>query len=196
MNIGIDIDGVLANSREWELQVAPSYFEKRGKTLVNPNSYYFSDMFGVSQQDEEIFWDEYIFDYAKEVKTNDFASNAVHKLIESGNKVVIITARYLASEDSARGKRMQQLVKNWIAKNKIEYHELVFSKSSKVQDINAKKIDIMIEDSPKNIAEISKLIPVICYDNVYNKNIIGQNILHASSWYDILSIIENFNKDN
>ena len=37
----------------------------------------------------------------------------------------------------------------------------------------------MIEDRPENIVEIAKKIPVICYNNVYNKNISNKNIRFA-----------------
>ena len=49
----------------------------------------------------------------------------------------------------------------------------------------------MIEDRPENIVEIAKKIPVICYNNVYNKNISNKNVYRCFSWYDIYNKINN-----
>ena len=48
----------------------------------------------------------------------------------------------------------------------------------------------MIEDSPRNVVEISSKVPVLCFDNPYNKKIEGSNITRVYSWYDVLSWIE------
>ena len=48
----------------------------------------------------------------------------------------------------------------------------------------------MIEDSPKNILDISTKVPVLCFDNPYNKKVEGNNITRVYSWYDILNKIE------
>ena len=91
---------------------------------------------------------------------------------------------------------MREIVKNWLRENKILYDELIFSKSSKEsksQEIVKNKIDLMIEDSPNNIKELSKLVPVICYHAEYNRNCNGNKIIRCYSWYDIYNKINNLN---
>ncbi len=43
----------------------------------------------------------------------------------------------------------------------------------------------MIEDKPKSIMEISKIIPVFCMDARYNTKCEGKNVTRVYSWYDI-----------
>ena len=82
---------------------------------------------------------------------------------------------------------MKKMVKKWLADNKIEYDEIIFTKGSKLTYCIEKNIEIMIEDSPKNIKDISSKIPVLCFDNPYNKDVGENNITRVYSWYDILS---------
>ena len=48
----------------------------------------------------------------------------------------------------------------------------------------------MIDDKVENINEISKHIPVICFNAGYNKECKGENIYRAYSWYDVYSKIK------
>ena len=57
------------------------------------------------------------------------------------------------------------------------------------------KIDIMIDDTPKNIKAISNVIPVICYNSNYNKLCEGSNIIRCYSWYDIYNTIKEVVSD-
>ena len=55
---------------------------------------------------------------------------------------------------------------------------------------NELNIDVMIDDKVENINEISKHIPVICFNAGYNKECKGENIYRAYSWYDVYSKIK------
>jgi len=52
------------------------------------------------------------------------------------------------------------------------------------------KIDVMIEDSPSNIEELSNEIKVIKFDCQYNKDVKNENVITAYSWYHIYKIIK------
>ena len=43
---------------------------------------------------------------------------------------------------------------------------------------------------PKNINEIATKIPVICFDNRYNQECEGDNIIRCYSWYDVYRTIK------
>lgn len=91
---------------------------------------------------------------------------------------------------------MRNIVINWLSENDIYYDELIFSKAAKErksQEIVDNNIDIMIEDNPNNILELSKIIPIICYDTSYNKDCNNQNIIRCYSWYDIYKKISDLN---
>jgi uncharacterized HAD superfamily protein len=83
-------------------------------------------------------------------------------------------------------------LKNWLGENNIAYDKVLFSKGSnenKSQEIIENKIDLMIEDNPNNINELSKLVPVICYNTEYNKQCNSDKIFRCYSWYDIYNKI-------
>ena len=186
MRIGIDIDGVLTDIEKWQLDVGSKYFyEKYGKALINPDSYDTKEMFGIEENLDNGFWEKHLFEYATKEPARKFAGEVISKLKQDGNEIYIITARFLANIDNDLGEKMRNIVKKWLEQYKIYYDKIIFSPDDKVEVCKENKIDIMIEDSPKNIMQISSHIPVICYNARYNQKCAGENIIRCHSWYDI-----------
>ena len=65
---------------------------------------------------------------------------------------------------------MQNIVRNWLDKNKIIYDEVIFSdnKADVCKELN---ISVMIEDRPENVVSVSSVVPVLCYDQPYNEKL-------------------------
>ena len=90
--------------------------------------------------------------------------------------------------------KMQELTKKWLLDNNIKYKKLIFTDdTNKLKNCIENNIDVMVEDSPINIKNISQKIKVIKFDCQYNKDINGKNILTAYSWYHIYDIIRKLN---
>lgn len=197
MRIGIDIDGVLTNIEQFVLDYISKYcVENNIEYNISDMNYEYSKTFNISREIELEFWNTYLEKYAVNEKARPFASEVINKLKEEGNEIYIITARWLSNRDDDVGKNMREMVKKWLAENKIVYDKLVFSKAEKEkksQEIIENKIDLMIEDSPNNINELSKIIPVICYNAQYNKDCSENKIIRCYSWYDIYNKISNMN---
>ena len=70
-----------------------------------------------------------------------------------------------------------------------EPREFIAEITKKIQHCIENNIDIMIEDNPKNIEDISSKIKVIKFDCQYNKDITNENVITAYSWYHIYKII-------
>lgn len=195
MRIGIDIDGVLTDVNRFILDHLSKFcVENNIDYCVGESFYDESKTFGIDKIDADKFWDEYLEFYSKHVKARPFASEIIKKLRSLGHEIFIVTARWLTNRDDKIGNKMRKTVKKWLADNKIFYEKLVFCKAQderKVMEILDNKIDIMIEDSPKNIDELSKFVKVICFDNDYNKKCGEGNITRCCSWYDIYKAIEN-----
>ena len=190
MRIGIDIDGVLNDFHQLKLDYGAKFcYEHQGKGLkmINPDGYEY-ETFNWDYETIEQFRKEYHDSVTEEARL--FAGEVIKKLKEQGHEIYIITARIYTTEESDRGKQMREHVKKWLEENGIYYDKLVFTKEDKVEDCMQNKIDLMIEDKVRNIKNISKRIPVICYYASYNKDCVGDNIIHAYSWYDILLKIE------
>ncbi len=195
MRIGIDIDGVLTNVEQFSVDYFSKYLvENNIDYMLKEPDYLVSKAFGVDHAIENDFWKTMLIYYSENEPARAFASEVIDKLISDGHEIYIITARWTASRDDEVGENMRNTVKNWLDKNNIHYHKLIFSKASKerkVDEISENKIDLMIEDSPNNILELSKYVKVICYYANYNRNISGKNIIKCYSWYDIYKTIKN-----
>jgi hypothetical protein rflaF_08320 len=196
MKIGIDIDGVLTDIEQWQIDYGSKfYFEKYGKEIQNNEGYETTDIFKVDSKLDDEFWNEYFKEYSINVEVRTFASEVIEKLKHDGNEICIITARGSFLSRSANVMSIEEnrnLVLDWLKRNKIKYDKIIFSPEDKLDICRENDIDIMIEDKPANIENISILIPVICFHAGYNKNCIGNNIIRCYSWYDIYAKIKEF----
>ncbi len=189
MRIGIDIDGVLTDLDRFHFDYFSKYcVENNIDYEIKGSDYNISKTFGLDRKEELDFWDEYLDLYATKEKARAFASEVIKKLKADGNEIFIITARWQTNRDDILGEKARKAVVNWLEENNIVYDKLIFSrakKEKKKDEIKENNVDIMIEDSPNNIIELSELIPVICYDASYNKDCENKNIIRCYSWYDI-----------
>ena len=190
MRIGIDIDGVLTNIEEFVADYEIKFcYENNLSYRVNLNEYDDGKALGISAENCEKFWNKYLKYYATEYRARDFASEVIKKIKEDGHEIYIVTARNewgLTGDDYGK---MKEFVKGWLEKNDIYYDKIVHTEGSKLPYCVGNYIDIMIEDNPENVKEISTRIPVLCYNCTYNTDIKGKNITRVYSWYDIYSKI-------
>lgn len=203
MRIGIDIDGVLTDYLQYSKEVGTKWCNqnKKGK-LIDPDAYDTMDMFGWSKLTDLKFWKENIFDYAKNNPVLPDASTIIKKLKEEKHTIYIITARWLASPKTDKvfqssndiKHKMRNTVKEWLAKNEIDYDYIIFSEEDKSKYIKENKIDVMIDDSVRNVLSLSKITKVICYDWPYNRKIEGANIYRCYNWNDIYDKIKELEK--
>ena len=192
MRIGVDIDGVLTDIEKFEIECGGKYFYGLNKPLVNPKGYGTYEVFKLTEKQDNIYWKTAIYDYIKE-PARRFAGEVLGELLRKGHEVFIITNRISdLSYSDITSNQMRTIVIEWLKENNIQYTKLIFSDKNKEKEIIENKIDIMIEDKPKNIEKLSKITNVICYDAKYNENIVDKKVIRCYSWYDILYKIENF----
>ena len=126
------------------------------------------------------------------------ASKFLKKLHNDGHTLTIITSRTHSSEQSEKGERMRASLQKWFNKHDIYFVEIYYSNEiiGKVDLVKKSKIDVMIDDSVRNINEISEHVPVIIFKNPANKKAKGENKIIANSWKDIYKIICEMAKTN
>lgn len=194
MRIGIDIDGVLTDVKKWQLDYASKFFaEKYNMKIINYKGYEISDIFDVDDKLDNEFWDTYYDEYCTNIECRRFAGEVIKKLKDEGHEIYIITARYLTNRKDKIGKKYQDVVLNWLDKNKIQYDKIIYSPEDKLNICIEEKIDLMIEDKVDNIMKISDIIPVICFHANYNEQCIRKNVIRCYSWYDIYMNIRELN---
>lgn len=191
MNIGIDIDGVLIDmEREVTDYATKMCVEENLPIKVDVSKYYETDTFDWTQEQSDRFWNKYLVQYVVEGKARKYSKEIIEKLRKEENKIYIITARDESGMPPEYYGKMQILTKEWLKNQNIEFDKLIFAKDSeKLNYCIENNIDIMIEDSPSNIKDISTKIKVIKFDCQYNKEINEKNIITAYSWYHIYDII-------
>ena len=191
MNIGIDIDGVLTDEDTYRLDTMTKYsYENNLSDLEYPYEYE-SSKYNWTKEFKEGYLKEYFFTYIKNANVRKYASEVIQKLHNDGNRIIIITGRSKALENSKLGQQVRDDTINWLNKNKIVYDEICFAPCPKVNEVKEKKIDIMIEDYPETILEITKYTKVLCFDNRYNINLNCDNKIRVFSWYDIYRKIKD-----
>ncbi len=195
MRIGIDIDGVLTDLDRFSYDYFSKFcVENNIDYKIGQSDYEIAKTFGLGKNEDDAFWERYLDFYAKKVKARSFAGEVLKKLKQDGHEIFIVTARWLTNRDDKLGENMRRTVKNWLKKNKIKYDKLIFTRAAneeKLDEIKEFALDLMIEDSPKNVTQLSSFIKVICFDASYNKNCSGDNIIRCYSWFDAYKIISD-----
>lgn len=190
MKIGIDIDGVLTDIQRFVADYGSKFcYENDIDYVVKEDEYDEEKALGLTEEQDEKFWNTYLEFYAKKYPARDFASEVVKKLKQK-HEIYIVTARNEEGLPPETYGTMKQMVKKWLEDHEIEHDKLIFTTGSKLPYCLENEIDIMIEDAPYNVVDIASKIPVLCFDNPYNKNIEGKNITRVYSWYDVLNKIE------
>ena len=191
MNIGIDIDGVLVDLEKFELTYGTELCVDNGWNIkINLEKYLDTEKFNWTEEQENKFWNKYLEKYVTESEPREYAREIIKKLKEEGNNIYIITARNEEGLPAEAYGKMQQFTKTWLDKNNIMYDKLIFAPDDeKINQCIENNVDVMIEDSPRNILSISSRIPVIKYNCRYNDKIKSKNIINAYSWWHIYEII-------
>ena len=178
--IGIDIDGCLNDQR-----ISMAKILKEDYNLdVDIDNFY--EAFEQSIEKEELVkffrkYNERILDMTDSEKD---CGRFIDILNENNFKTEILTARpYMVAG----------LTISWLSKHKINYDNIFFECDNKVDICQWRGVDVMIEDTPKNIECLDKQnIPVIVFDRPYNRNINCSNIvLRANNWNEICNYIMN-----
>lgn len=192
MNIGIDIDGVLTDLERETIDFGTKMcIEENWPITIDLSKYWEVEAFGWTSEQADKFWNKYLVEYVTQSPARRFAKEIISKLREEGNNIYIITARDENGMPPEYYGKMQQLTREWLERYEIEYDKLIFAKDSeKLEKCLENNVDIMIEDSPRNIRNISSKVKVIKFDCQYNKDVIGSNIINAYSWYHIYRIIK------
>ena len=195
MNIGVDIDGVLTDLERMALDYGTKMcVEENIPINLNIERYWEIDKYNWTKEQEELFWKKNLVPYVVESTPRKFAPQILQKLQEEGNKIFVITARNESGMPLEYEGKMQEFTKKWLTDNNIKYEKIIFTNDQdNLENCIENNIDIMIEDSPVNIENISQKIKVIRFDCQYNREIKGDNIITAYSWYHIYDIIRKLN---
>lgn len=192
MRIGIDIDGVLTDCERFMIDYWSKFSaENNIEGNITLGEYDDTKMFNCSDEQAIEFWRKYVIYYFENYPVRDFAREIIKKLKDEGNEIYIVTSRDDYGVPPEFVGQIKNITKKWLDKNEICYDKLIFTQESKLPYCIGNYIEVMVEDSPENIKEIASKIPVICFNNYWNKDIKAKNIVRAYSWYDVYSKLKD-----
>lgn len=195
MRIGIDIDGVLVDLERFVIDYGAKFCKENNLPInIELGSYDESKMLNLTEEQTIEFWNKYIIYYASKYQAREFASEIVNKLKEEGHEIYIITARNDYGVPREYQGKMKEIVSEWLKDNNIGYDKIIYTEGSKLPYCVGNYIEVMIEDSPRNIEELSTKIPVLCFDCKYNEKLERDNVTRVYSWYDVYSKIKEMCK--
>lgn len=180
--VAFDIDGTITQYQEYIIENGTKFFNKKP---VNINGYTVSEVFDVSKEEENMFWNEYDVCYLTNAKRRKEVFKALKIVYEMNNvKVIYITDRYGFSLDLDRlkaitGSYIRKTImdlESQIAKYKWNNSQqnIFFSQGDKLTVCKEQGVDIMIEEGPDPIKYLSEGgIKVIKIRTNYNNYQIG-----------------------
>lgn len=120
----------------------------------------------------------------RDMPVKDGASEILWRLSEEGHRIRVITSRFVGP-----GRNSLVITDTGLSldKNNIPFHEIAFS--NRKQDFIC---DVLIDDSPKNIAALREVErEVIIFDASYNRTIEGRR---AKDWNEVYEHIQELDK--
>lgn len=177
MNIGIDIDGVLTDLHSFMIEVGPEFFKRKPENIYG---YDFTGMFNVDMNECNACWDKYL-DYYLSIPPREGAVKVINELHNRGYKIYIITARV---------DELLEKTTKWLKDNNVYYDYFFNPGEDKSVCIKENNIDVMVEDSPTNIKDLSKYCKILAMKAKYNEHINRENVTYVDNWKEILDYFD------
>lgn len=198
MNIGIDIDDTISNTYEYLFPYAQKYtIEDLNKEIKNINRNAITHMYvqtfhNWTEEQSTDFFNKYYEKIIKHVKPKLYSVDIINKLKEEGHKIYLITARFEIDNFSVESE-----TKKWLKENNIKYDELIINAQDKVAVVKDKEVNLFIDDSIKNCADIAQAgIKTFMMDSIVNLNYKNDRLTRVYSWPHLYQEISNLKEVN
>ncbi len=180
MRIGVDIDGVLANSLPLWVTELNKFFNKN-KQLEEIHLYDIHKTYGVSFNELKLFLKSKGRFLMSEPAPITGSSYYLSKL-KQHHEICIITAR---------DNRYYQETYDWLKKNNLPYDELMLLGShEKMEFCLEKDLKVLVEDTLEIGIKVSAAgIPVLLMDAPYNRGELPELVYRKHSWEEIYRTI-------
>ncbi|MDD4169589.1 MAG: hypothetical protein PHD36_04920 [Desulfotomaculaceae bacterium] len=176
MKVGVDIDGVLANSLPLWVQELNQYFNTN-KLLEQVNLLSITQTYEITPGELKTFLEQrgwFLMSAPSPLKGAAYYLNRIKRY----HDIFIITARH---------KKYAQETKSWLQQYGILYDDLILLGSyEKKEACMEKGLGVMVEDTLEIGIEVSAAgIPVILMDAHYNQGDLPKLIYRRHSWAEI-----------
>ena len=180
MKIGVDIDGVLANSLPLWVTELNKFFNK-SKRLEEIHLYEIHKTYEITAADFNLFLESKGRLLMSEPAPITGSSFYLGKLKQQ-HEICII---------SARDKKYYKETQGWLMKNGLPYDELLLIGSHEKKEFCLEKnLKVLVEDTLEIGIKVSAAgIPVLLMDAPYNRGVLPELIYRKHSWEEIYRTI-------
>ena len=178
MIIGLDIDDVIFDTSEYLGSILE---DLRDEELDKLKLEIMRGNYMIPKVKE--FLAKYLLTTVENAKIKEGASETIKELKEQGNTIILVTARGDEAFPGSEEKSEQAL-----AKNNVVYDKVIYNCQKKAETCKVNNIDIFVDDSPKNCAEVrAELgIPVIGFESAITANGLKEaNIPSVKNWEEL-----------
>lgn len=191
MNIGIDIDNTITNTREIILDYVRRFDQENGiKTVVDLSHYSLEGSLGWDTRLINRFLNTYLADIYASVRPKPYAIEVIKDLHQC-HSIILITSR------NQRDQSITESTLEWLSRYHLEYNQLVMNNTenmhhfSKLPACLENNVDLMIEDHHDLSLELSEKIPVLMFDYPYNNHLDVTNITRVKDWLEVKAIVQS-----
>ena len=187
MNIGIDIDNTITNTLSILKKYCAIYNEKvvKRNLKMNEEGYASFNLYDWTEEENKDFCNKYLEEVVLKAEVKENAKEVIERLKKEGNTIFIISSRI-----KPMFKTPYETTEKYLKEKGIEYDNLLVGTIDKKQFCIEHKIDIMLEDEPHHIIPIAEMIPVIVFEENYNKQCNGKNIIKVRNWNEVYQFIK------
>jgi uncharacterized HAD superfamily protein len=185
MNLGFDIDGVIANFTEPLLETIK---EKYGLALKVTDIYTFDlgVVLGITKAEGNQLITETL---KKDLPLNYGAKETLEQLSREGHNIYLLTGRY---------GHMRELTQSWLKEKNIPYTQLHLLNIGEKYLAKVEPLDLVVEDSLQEALEWTRKVKnVLVYDQPWNRTLNVKNltkrVYNWSQIYDEITRIKNGN---
>ncbi|MDD3364742.1 MAG: HAD hydrolase-like protein [Syntrophomonas sp.] len=189
MNIGVDIDNTITNTREIILDYVRKFDQENGlKTKVDLSQYSLEKSLMWDAKVIKRFLSTYLADIYASVRPKPHAIEVIKDLHQC-HSIILITSR------NQRDLSITESTLEWLSRYQLRYDKLVMNNTenmhhfSKLASCLENDIDLMIEDHHDLSLELSEKIPVLMFDYPYNTHLDVTNITRVKDWLEVKEII-------
>jgi len=190
MNIGIDIDNTITDTREMIFRYAEEYAHKTKRSVKRDLSHYVVEKsLGWTKQEAYDFLAACLPDIYRNVQPKEHALQVISELHQN-HRIILITSR------NERDEVITRVTLEWLLRQGLTYDKLIMNQTenmhhfSKLAACRENRIDVMIEDHHDLALEIAEYLPVLLFDYPYNAHVECQNITRVKDWLQVKAIIE------
>lgn len=181
LSIMVDIDGVCADTLPVMLEVLNKTFNKN----YTPEMCIDYDLTKLYGPDATKALDIIFAPIAILAEPLEGASEVLREFYDNNIPIFYVTSR---------SKSCQEVTIFWLWENNFPPGSLHFV-SSKTDFLVSSRIDIVVEDNPKEALDIARYKPVLLYDQPYNRSSIQHpNITRVKTWWEIREYIIQFSR--